>query len=66
MNFFNPSFSAYPNPAPQIPQIDPARFKQSVSKLNQEDLKRLVQQARANGIPDDIIEAGLNQILNMK
>ena len=66
MNFFNPSFSAYSNPAPQIPQIDPARFRQSVSKLNQDDLKRLVQQARANGLSDEVIEAGLNQILSMR
>ena len=66
MNFFNPLFPAYSNQVPQIPQIDPARFKQSVSKLNQDDLKRLVQQARANGIADEVIEAGLNQILSMK
>ena len=66
MNFFNPSFPAYSNQMAQPPQIDPTRFKQSISKLSQDDLKRLVQQARANGISDEVIEAGLNQILSMK
>ena len=66
MNFFNPSFPAYSNQMTQTPQIDPNRFKESVGKLTQDDLKRLVIQARANGISDDVIEAGLNQILSMK
>lgn len=64
MNYFNPFFNQ--NNFQRMPQFDPVKFKQAVSQLDKETLSRLVQQARAQGIPDNQIEEGLNYILNNK
>jgi hypothetical protein len=63
MNFFNTFQPTY-----QLaqPQLDPVKFQQGIQQLDKNALVRLVQQARAQGIPDSQIEAGLNYILNNK
>jgi hypothetical protein len=66
MNFFNPMQFKPQNSFNQQPQFDPAKFQQGVQNLTKEHLVQLVQQARAQGIPDSQIEAGLNYILNSK
>lgn len=54
-------------PQPQgNPPIDPQRFCQMAPKLTKENLVQLAQQARAQGIPDEQIEQGLNFLLNLK
>jgi hypothetical protein len=50
----------------QNPPIDPQRFCQMAPKLTKENLVQLAQQARAQGIPDEQIEQGLNFLLNLK
>ena len=63
MNFFN----SFPNTqsAPR-PQIDPIKFQQGAQRLDKDTLVQLVQRARAQGIPDAQIEAGLDYILKLK
>ena len=51
---------------PQNLPIDPQRFCQMAPKLTKENLVQLAQQARAQGIPDEQIEQGLNFLLNLK
>lgn len=51
---------------PQNPPIDSQRFCQMAPKLTKENLVQLAQQARAQGIPDEQIEQGLNFLLNLK
>ena len=53
---------------PQRPSqpIDPVRFKQGISKINEETLKQIVIQARNQGILEDAIEQGLNFLLSLK
>lgn len=53
-------------PKIQNPPIDPQRFYQMASKLTKENLVQLARQARAQGIPDEQIEQGLNFLLNLK
>ena len=48
------------------PPIDPQRFCQMAPRLTKENLVRLAQQARAQGIPDEQIEQGLDFLLNLK
>ena len=62
MNFFNPLQQTR---AP-IQKIDPNKLKEYASNLSKDNLFQLVQQARAQGIPDVEIEAGLNFILSLK
>lgn len=64
MNYFNPFLNQ--NNFQKTPKFDPVKFKQAASQLDKETLSRLVQQARAQGIPDNQIEEGLNYILNNK
>lgn len=68
MNYFNSPLSLqraqYSNS--QTAPIDPTKFQQGVQQLNKEALAQLVQQARARGISDSEIEAGLNYILKLK
>ena len=66
MNFFNPMYNKTPNFFNQQYKIDPQKFKQGVQNLSKETLAQLVQRARAQGIPDSEIEAGLNYILSQK
>lgn len=69
MNFFNPMYSRnqnFFNQQPQQPQFDPQKFQQEAQNLSKETLVQLVRRARAQGIPDSEIEAGLNYILNQK
>ena len=63
MNFYNP-YNTYR--APQHTPIDQEKFNQGALQLNQEMLVQLVKQARAQGIPEAQIEAGLNYILSLK
>ena len=63
MNLFN---NYQPNMQFNRPQIDENKFNQEVTKLDKEKLVQLVKQARAQGIPDSQIEAGLNYILGLK
>ena len=66
MNFFNPMYNKFPNFFNQQSKIDPQKFQQGVQNLSKETLAQLVQRARAQGIPDSEIEAGLNYILSQK
>lgn len=67
MNFFNQlPYSNLNNFPRQNSQIDPIKFQQGIQNLSKETLIQLVQRARAQGIPDTEIEAGLNYILNQK
>ena len=66
MNFFNPMYNKFPNFFNQQYKIDPQKFQQGVQNLSKETLVQLVQRARAQGIPDSEIEAGLNYILSQK
>ena len=66
MNFFNPMYNKFPNFFNQLYKIDPQKFQQGVQNLSKETLAQLVQRARAQGIPDSEIEAGLNYILSQK
>ena len=66
MNFFNPMYNKFPNFFNQQPKINPEKFQQGVKNLSKETLAQLVQRARAQGIPDSEIEAGLNYILSQK
>ena len=63
MNLFN---NYQPTMQFNRPQIDENKFNQEVTKLDKEKLVQLVKQARAQGIPDSQIEAGLNYILGLK
>lgn len=54
------------SPQSQRPPLDPQKFYQFAPKLTKENLVQLAQQARAQGIPDEQIEQGLNFILNLK
>lgn len=47
------------------PPFNPNQFKKMASKLTKENLAQIVQQARAQGIPEEQIEQGLNIILNL-
>lgn len=62
MNFFNP----FQQTRPPVQKIDPNKLKEYASNLSKDNLFQLVQQARAQGIPDAEIEAGLNFILSLK
>ena len=50
----------------QRPQINPQQFTQVVQTLDRDSLMRLVNMARAQGIPDSEIEAGLNFINSLR
>lgn len=50
----------------QNPPLDPMRFKQMAPQLTKENLVQLAQQARAQGIPDEQIEQGLDFLLKLK
>lgn len=50
----------------QRPQINPQQFIQVVQTLDQNSLSRLVNMARAQGIPDSEIQAGLNFISSLR
>lgn len=50
----------------QNPPLDLAKFKQMAPRLTKENLVQLVQQARAQGIPDEQIEQGLDFLLKLK
>ena len=66
MNFFNSMYNKTPNFFNQQYKIDSQKFQQGVQNLSKETLVQLVQRARAQGIPDSEIEAGLNYILSQK
>ena len=48
------------------PPIDPERMKQLIPNLTKENLVQLVQRGRAQGIPEEQIEQGLNFLLSFK
>ena len=50
----------------QRPQINPQQFIQVAQTLDQNSLSRLVNMARAQGIPDTEIQAGLNFINSLR
>lgn len=50
----------------KMPPLDRQRFCQMAQKLTKENLVQLAQQARAQGIPEEQIEQGLNFLLNLK
>ena len=50
----------------QRPQINPQQFIQVAQTLDQNSLSRLVNMARAQGIPDAEIQAGLNFINSLR
>lgn len=50
----------------QRPQINPQQFIQVAQTLDQNSLSRLVNMARAQGISDTDIQAGLNFISSLR
>ena len=48
------------------PPINQQQLINAIPKLSKEDLARVVQQARAQGIPEESIEQGLNFLLQFK
>ena len=73
MNLFNPlmrqngfPLNNFSQQNSNIPQFDPIKFQQGVQSLDQNTLIQLAQRARAQGIPESQIEAGLNYILSLK
>ena len=48
------------------PPIDPEKMKQLIPSLTKENLVQLVQRGRAQGIPEEQIEQGLNFLLSLK
>ena len=58
----------YPNlpNGQQRPQINPQQFIQVAQTLDQNSLSRLVNMARAQGISDADIQAGLNFISSLR
>ena len=76
MNYFNPNnyfMPQIPQFSPQqqqqsrqMPQVSEAQFLSFTSTLNKQSWQSLVKQARARGISDTDIEAGLNILLNKR
>lgn len=66
-NIFNQGRTAanYQN-GQQRPQINPQQFIQVAQTLDQNSLSRLVNMARAQGISDTEIQAGLNFINSLR
>jgi hypothetical protein len=69
-NVFNQGYTTanyqnFPN-GQQHPQINPQQFIQVAQTLDQNSLSRLVNMARAQGIPDTEIQAGLNFINSLR
>ena len=58
------NYQNFPN-GQQRPQINPQQFIQVAQTLDQNSLSRLVNMARAQGIPDSDIQAGLNFISSL-
>lgn len=66
MNFFN-NFPQFNQPLqPQRPQIDPVKFQQAVSTLDEQSLRALVQQARNQGISEQQIKEGLDYLVSIR
>lgn len=61
MNFSNPNLLAQ-RLFPQQPQINPQQFASVAASLDDNSLNKLIQMARARGISDQDIQAGLNII----
>lgn len=59
------NYQNFPN-GQQRPQINPQQFIQVAQTLDQNSLSRLVNMARAQGIPDSDIQAGLNFISSLR
>lgn len=64
MSLFDSSPQNY-NQNFQMPQIDPMRLKQAMSRLDQNSLNQLVQQARFLGMSNEQIQAGLDLLRKM-
>lgn len=64
MSLFDSSPQNY-NQNFQMPQIDPMRLKQAMSRLDQNSLNQLVQQARFLGMSNEQIQAGLELLRKM-
>ena len=59
------NYQNFPN-GQQRPQINPQQFIQVAQTLDQNSLSRLVNMARAQGISDSDIQAGLNFISSLR
>lgn len=64
MSLFDSSPQNY-NQNFQMPQIDPMILKQAMSRLDQNSLNQLVQQARFLGMSNEQIQAGLDLLRKM-
>lgn len=49
-----------------LPKIDQQRFTQMAAQIPEPIINQLIAQARAQGIPENQIQAGLNFIHNLK
>ena len=63
MNSFN---NFQPAPSGQFPQINPEQFRIAISKLDDNMLNNLAQQARFLGMTNEQIQEGLRYIQSMK
>lgn len=67
MAYFNPFFNNRPAPIQNSAlQFNPQQFAQLAMTLNQQSLDQLVAMARARGISDADITAGLDIIKSLK
>lgn len=64
MSLFDSSQQNY-NQNFQMPQIDPIKLKQAMSRLDQNSLNQLVQQAKFLGMSNEQIQAGLEFLKNI-
>ena len=60
------NYQNLPNGQQRQYQINPQQFIQVAQTLDQNSLSRLVNMARAQGIPDTEIQAGLNFINSLR
>lgn len=65
INSYNPQPMAQTIPQNQQP-FDPVQFQKMVPNLNNLMLQQIIQQARAQGIPENKIQEGVNYINSLR
>lgn len=63
---FGEQSSSFSQNQPQVPSLNKEQFKSFLPNINNNMMRQLVQKARAQGISDSDIEAGLNFINTLR